>query len=45
MAASTWKLGEGAQKKSVNIESKNSKNTRSIVINDKRNHSLHKWTT
>jgi len=39
MAASTWKLGEGAQNRSVNTESKNSKNTRSTVISDQRNQS------
>jgi hypothetical protein len=33
MAALTWKVGDGAQNESVNTESKNSKNTRRIVIN------------
>jgi hypothetical protein len=37
MAASTWKLGDGTQNKSVNTESKNSKNTGSIVISDQGN--------
>jgi hypothetical protein len=37
MAASTWKLRDGAQNKSVNTESKNSKNSRSIVTSDQRN--------
>ena len=36
MAASTWKLGDGVQNKCVNTESKNSKNTRSIVIRNQR---------
>ena len=44
MAVSIWKLGNGAQKKIVNTEIKKSKNTISIVIKDKRNHSLHMWT-
>jgi hypothetical protein len=32
MAVSTWKLGDSVQNESVNTESKNSRNTRSIVI-------------
>jgi hypothetical protein len=39
MVAVTWKLGDGAQKISLNIECQNLKNNRSIVTSDLRKQS------